>query len=189
MSGLEIWEQSGGRVDAVVGSQGTGGWITGVARALKALDPDVRAFAVEPAECPLISAQRWGTHGVPGIGDGIVAPNLDLAVMDGIVTASHGGRLDMARRLAREEGMLCGPSAGINVVAAHKVAAAHPEFARIVTVDPRHRPAVPVGRAVRRRPEPRQEPARDHLHRRGHPGAARGPPGPPRVHRLRRQPD
>ena len=64
-SGVEIWEQAGGHVDAVVGSQGTGGWITGVARALKRLNPDVLAFAVEPAECPLISEQRWGTHGVP----------------------------------------------------------------------------------------------------------------------------
>lgn len=133
-SGLEIWEQAGGRIDAVVGSQGTGGWITGVARVLKRLDPDVRAFAVEPAECPLISSQRWGTHGVPGIGDGIVAPNLDLALMDGIVTVTTSDALDMARRLAREEGMLCGPSSGINVAAAHKVAAAHPSFTRIVTV-------------------------------------------------------
>jgi len=136
ISGVEIWEQAGGRVDAVVGSQGTGGWITGVARALKRLDPDVQTFAVEPAECPLISAQTWGTHGVPGIGDGIVAPNLDLALMDGVVTVSTADALDMARRLAREEGMLCGPSSGINVAAAHKVAAAHPAFARIVTVVP-----------------------------------------------------
>jgi Cysteine synthase len=136
VSGIEIWEQTGGRVDAVVGSQGTGGWITGVARALKRLDPDVMAFAVEPAECPLISAERWGTHGVPGIGDGIVAPNLDLGAMDGIVTVSTEDALAMARRLAKEEGMLCGPSAGINVAAAHKIARAHPAFGRVVTVIP-----------------------------------------------------
>jgi cysteine synthase len=133
-SGEEIWEQSGGRVDAVVGAQGTGGWITGVARALKAHDPDVLAFAVEPSECPLISEQRWGTHGVPGIGDGIIPPNLDLSCMDGVVTASTGEALETARRLAREEGLLCGPSSGINVAAAHKVVAAHPELRRIVTV-------------------------------------------------------
>ena len=111
-TGEEIWEQSGGRVDAVVAAQGTGGWISGVARALKAHNPDVRAFAVEPAECPLISEQRWGTHGVPGIGDGIVPPNLDLAPMDGIVTVSTQEALATARRLAREEGLLCGPSSG-----------------------------------------------------------------------------
>ena len=136
VSGEEIWEQAGGRIDAVVGAQGTGGWITGVARALKSHDPNVRAYAVEPAECPLISEQRWGTHGVPGIGDGIIPRNLDLALMDGIVTASTAEALDMARRLAREEGLLCGPSSGINVAAALKVAERHREYRRIVTVIP-----------------------------------------------------
>ena len=133
-SGEEIWEQAGGRIDAVVSAQGTGGWISGVARALKAHDPSIKAFAVEPSECPLITAQTWGTHGVPGIGDGIIPPNLDLALMDGIVTASTAEALGTARRLAAEEGMLCGPSSGINVAAVHKVAAAHPELRRIVTV-------------------------------------------------------
>ncbi|MGZ8604357.1 MAG: PLP-dependent cysteine synthase family protein [Actinomycetota bacterium] len=133
-SGVEIWEQAGGRLDAVVAAQGTGGWITGVARALKARDPGVRAYAVEPAECPLISEQRWGTHGVPGIGDGIVPPNLDLSTMDGIVTVSTTDSLEMARRLAREEGIFCGPSSGMNVVAALKLIERHPELARIVTL-------------------------------------------------------
>ena len=132
-SGQEIWEQSGGRVDAVVGAQGTGGWISGVTKALKACNPDLLAFAVEPAECPLISEQRWGTHGVPGIGDGIIPRNLDLAAMDGIVTVSTEEALVTARRLAREEGMLCGPSSGINVAAAHKVSERHPELRSIVT--------------------------------------------------------
>lgn len=135
-SGLEIWQQTGGSVDAVVGAPGTGGWITGVARALTARDPKIQVFAVEPAECPLISEERWGTHGVPGIGDGIIAPNLDLSLMDGIVTVTTDEALEMARRLAREEGLLCGPSSGINVVAALKIHAKHPELARIVTVVP-----------------------------------------------------
>jgi cysteine synthase len=134
VSGEEIWEQADGRIDAVVGAQGTGGWITGTARALKAHDPSILAFAVEPAECPLISKESWGTHGVPGIGDGIIPPNLDLELMDGIVTASTAEALATAGRLAREEGMLCGPSSGINVAAAAKVAAAHPGCTRIVTV-------------------------------------------------------
>ena len=93
VSGAEIVEQMGGDVHAVVAAQGTGGWITGVARALKAHRPATMAYAVEPAECPLISEQRWGTHGVPGIGDGIIPRNLDLALMDGIVTVSTGRRL------------------------------------------------------------------------------------------------
>jgi len=135
-SGLEIWEQMEGRVDAVVAAQGTGGWITGVTRALKERDANVLAYAVEPAECPLISEQRWGRHGVPGIGDGIIPRNLDLAAMDGIVTVGTGEALTMAQRMACEEGMLCGPSSGMNVVAAHKLAAKHPELRRIVTVVP-----------------------------------------------------
>jgi cysteine synthase A len=133
-SGEEIWEQLDGEIDAVVAAQGTGGWITGVARVLKDRDAAMRAYAVEPAECPLISEQRWGTHGVPGIGDGIVPRNLDLALLDGIVTVSTEDALVMARRMAREEGILCGPSSGMNVVAALKVAVRHPELRRIVSV-------------------------------------------------------
>jgi cysteine synthase A len=135
-TGEEIWEQTEGRLHAVVAAQGTGGWITGVARALRGHDSSVKMFAVEPSECPLISEGRWGTHGVPGIGDGIVPRNLDLALMDGIVTASTDEALETAGRLAREEGLLCGPSSGINVAAALKVAAKHPELSRIVTVIP-----------------------------------------------------
>lgn len=136
ISGEEIWQQCGGQVDAVVAAQGTGGWISGVARALKSYDREIRAYAVEPSESPLISEQRWGTHGVPGIGDGIVPHNLDLALMDGIVTASTEEALETAHRLAREEGILGGPSSGMNVAAALKVAGKHPEFATIVTVVP-----------------------------------------------------
>ncbi len=133
-SGREIWEQMEGRVDAVVAAQGTGGWISGVTGVLKAKDHRVVAYAVEPAECPLISEQRWGRHGVPGIGDGIIPRNLDLAAMDGIVTVSTADALGMARRMAREEGLLCGPSSGMNVVAAMKIVAKHPDLRRIVTV-------------------------------------------------------
>jgi len=136
ISGEEIWQQCGGQIDAVVAAQGTGGWITGVSRALKAYDRAIRAYAVEPSESPLISEQRWGTHGVPGIGDGIVPHNLDLSLMDGIVTASTEEALQMAHRLAREEGILGGPSSGINVASALKVADKHPEFSTIVTVVP-----------------------------------------------------
>ena len=160
-SGEEIWEQTDGEVDAVVAAQGTGGWISGVARALKAHDPTVRVFAAEPAECPLISERRWGTHGIPGIGDGIIPRNLDLSLMDGIVTCSTSEALDMAGRLAREEGLLCGPSSGMNVVAALKVAAAHPEFHRIVTVIADTGQRYLSGELFGERPDVR-EPERDH---------------------------
>jgi len=133
-SGEEIWEQTGGELDAVVGAQGTGGWITGVARALKAHDPAIRAYAVEPSECPLLTEGRWGVHGVPGIADGIVPPNLDLSGLDGVVVASTDEALNTARWLARREGILCGPSSGLNVAASLKVAETHPELRRIVTL-------------------------------------------------------
>jgi cysteine synthase A len=161
LSGEEIWQQTGGELDAVVASQGTGGWITGVARALKAHDLAVRAYAVEPAECPLISEQRWGTHGVPGIGDGIIPPNLDLAAMDGIVTAATEESLAAAARLAREEGLLCGPSSGMNVVAALKVATTHPEMRRIVTVIADTGQRYLSGELFGERPDV-DEPERDH---------------------------
>ena len=163
ISGQEIWEQTAGAVDAVVAAQGTGGWITGVGRALKARDPKVHVFAVEPAECPMISEERWGTHGVPGIGDGIIAPNLDLSLMDGIVTVPTEEALEMARRLAREEGLLCGPSSGINVVAALKVHAKHPEFTRIVTVVPDTGQRYLSGELFGEGFDPEEEPERDHV--------------------------
>jgi cysteine synthase len=160
-SGEEIWEQTGGGIDAVVAAQGTGGWITGVGRALKAHDPAVRVYAVEPAECPLISEQRWGTHGVPGIGDGIIPPNLDLGCLDGVVTVATADALVTARRLASEEGLLCGPSSGMNVTAAHKIAAAHPEFRRIVTVIPDTGQRYLSGELEGTKPQV-DEPERDH---------------------------
>ena len=135
-SGEEIWEQAGGQIDAVVASEGTGGWISGVAAVLKERRTDIRAFVAEPAECALIADRRWGVHGVPGVADGIVPKNLDFALLDGVVTVASGDALDMARRLAREEGILGGPSSGCNVVAALKLAAAHPELRTIVTVVP-----------------------------------------------------
>lgn len=161
VSGEEIWEQAGGRIDAVVAAQGTGGWVTGVARALKSHDRSIRAYAVEPSESPLISEQRWGTHGVPGIGDGIVPRNLDLSLMDGLVTASTEEALAMARRLAREEGILGGPSSGMNVSAALKVSARHPELRTIVTVVADTGQRYLSGELFGERPDV-EEPERDH---------------------------
>lgn len=135
-TGPEIWEQSEGRVDSVVASQGTGGWITGVGRFLRERAPSVRLYAAEPSECPVISDRRWGSHGIEGIGDGFVPRNLDLEVLDGVVTVSTDESIDTARRLAREDGVFCGISGGCNVAASMKVAAAHPELGRIVTVIP-----------------------------------------------------
>lgn len=130
----EIWEQTGGRVSAFVASQGTGGTVTGVARFLKERNPSIRTYAVEPAECDILSGGDWGPHKIEGIGDGFVPDVLDLQMLDGVVTVNSDDAIAMARRLAREEGIFCGISSGCNVVAALKLAVAHPELETIVTL-------------------------------------------------------
>ena len=132
-TGPEIFEQLDGRVDAVVASQGTGGWVSGVGKFLREDNPDVRLYAVEPQECPLLSQRGWGPHGIEGIGDGFVPKALDLSQLTGIVTTTTDESVEMAQRLAREEGIFCGISSGCNVAAAIKLARRHPELASIVT--------------------------------------------------------
>ena len=125
-TGPEIFEQLNGRVDAVVASQGTGGWVSGVGKFLREDNPDVRLYAVEPEECPLLSQRGWGPHGIEGIGDGFVPKALDLSQLSGIVTTTTDESVEMAQRLAREEGIFCGISSGCNVAAAIKLARRHP---------------------------------------------------------------
>jgi cysteine synthase A len=132
-TGPEIWEQSGGRIGAFVDSQGSGGLLTGVGRYLRQRDPKVKLYAVEPAECALLSRRAWGHHGIEGIGDGFVPRNLDVSILTGIVTTSTEESVEMARRLAREEGIFCGISSGCNVAAALKLARRHPALGTIVT--------------------------------------------------------
>lgn len=133
-TGPEIWEQTGGSVDAFVASQGTGGVLTGVGRYLREKRPSVRLYAVEPTECPLLSRREWGPHGIEGIGDGFVPRNLDLSMLSGVITTTTEESIAMARRLAREEGMFCGISSGCNVAAAVKLAARRPDLKRIVVL-------------------------------------------------------
>ncbi len=133
-TGPEIWEQTGGRLDAYVATQGTGGQLTGIGRFLRKQKPKLKLYAAEPAECPLLARQEWGKHKIEGIGDGFVPRDLDLSLLDGIVTVKSDEAVAMAKRLAREEGIFCGISSGANVVAAMKVAERHPEMRRIVTM-------------------------------------------------------
>ncbi len=132
-TGPEIWEQLDGKVDAVIASQGTGGWVSGVGKFIREQSPDVRLYAVEPEECPLLSERGWGPHGIEGIGDGFVPKALDLSLLSGIVTTTTDESIEMAQRLAREEGIFCGISSGCNVAAALKLARSHPELGCIVT--------------------------------------------------------
>jgi cysteine synthase A len=133
-TGPEIWEQTDGKVDVFVASQGSGGTITGVGRYLKEKNTNVKVYAVEPAECPVLSGGGWGPHMIEGIGDGFIPENLDLDYLDGVVTVSSQDAIDMARRLAQEEGVLCGISSGCNVVAANKLSRELPDTKVIVTM-------------------------------------------------------
>ena len=133
-TGPEIWEQTQGQVDAFVATQGTGGTLTGVGRYLREQNSQVKLYAIEPAEAPMLSRREWGSHKIEGIGDGFVPFNLDLSILDGIITTTSEEAIQMGRRLALEEGIFCGISSGSNVVAALKLAQKHPQLKTIVTM-------------------------------------------------------
>lgn len=120
--GEELWRQSGERVDAFVQSIGTAHSIHGVTQALRGHHPGLRIVAVEPAESPVLSGGAPGSHRIEGIGIGFVPPLWDPARVSEITSVSSAEAQDMARRLAREEGVFAGTSSGANVVAALRVA-------------------------------------------------------------------
>lgn len=125
----EIWSDTDGTADILVSAVGTGGTITGVTDVLKARNPGFQAVAVEPAGSPVITQTirgepiRPGPHKIQGTGAGFVPPNLNLGIVDEVLTVTDEEAIAMARRLAREEGILAGISTGANVVAALRVAA------------------------------------------------------------------
>jgi cysteine synthase A len=119
---VELWDDTDGKIDALVAGVGTGGTITGVAQVIKAKKPSFRAIAVEPADSPVLSGGSPGKHKIQGIGAGFVPDVLDRKLVDEVITVTNDEAFDMARRLAREEGILCGISSGANVHAAVKYA-------------------------------------------------------------------
>jgi cysteine synthase A len=121
-TGPEILRALDGQVAAFVAGVGTGGTISGVGRALRARDPQVRIAAVEPAESPVLSGGEPGPHKIQGIGAGFVPDTLDTAIYDEVIAVSGQDAMQTARRLAREEGLLCGISSGANVFAALQLA-------------------------------------------------------------------
>lgn len=133
-TGPEIWNQLYGKVDCFIASQGTGGTLTGVGKYLKEKNPNVKLYAVEPSETPILSQGKWGTHRIEGIGDGFVPKNLDLSILDGIITVGSDEAIEMGRRLIKEEGIFCGISSGCNVAAAVKLLKKHHEIQRLATM-------------------------------------------------------
>jgi cysteine synthase A len=118
----EVWTQTDGKIDFFIAGVGTGGTITGVAQVLKERNPDVKFIAVEPSASPVLSGGQKGPHPIQGIGAGFIPPVLDEDLVDEIITVGNDDALDLARRLAVEEGLLVGISSGAAVVAALEVA-------------------------------------------------------------------
>ena len=114
----ELWDDTDGMIDALVAGVGTGGTITGVARYIKPKKASFRAIAVEPEDSPVLSGGAPGPHRIQGIGPGFVPDVLEISILDGVVKVSNDSAVSMARRLAAEEGLLVGISAGANVQAA-----------------------------------------------------------------------
>ena len=119
---LEIWEDTDGQVDVLVAGVGTGGTITGISEVLKKRKPEFKAIAVEPENSPVLSGGRPGPHKIQGIGAGFIPEVLRMDVVDEVVKVSNEDAVLLARRLAKEEGILAGISSGAAVWAAIEVA-------------------------------------------------------------------
>lgn len=118
----EIWNDTEGRVDAVISGVGTGGTISGVGQVLKARKPSIRMIAVEPEASPVLSGGQPGPHKIQGIGAGFVPSILDRGIIDEVVQVTNDDSFAMARRVAREDGIPVGISSGAALTAAFDVA-------------------------------------------------------------------
>jgi cysteine synthase A len=130
----EVWRDTDGNVDIFVSGVGTGGTITGVAQVIKERKPSTQFVAVEPASSPVLSGGQKGAHPIQGIGAGFVPPVLDLKLVDEVITVGNEDALNLARRLATEEGLLVGISSGAAVVAALQVARRPENAGKLVVV-------------------------------------------------------
>lgn len=135
-TGLEILEQVAGPIDGFCSGIGTGGTITGIGEVLKAQNPDIEIWAVEPENAAILAGGNIGTHLQMGIGDGVIPDILNQQIYDDIYIVTDEEAIETAKDLARKEGIMCGISSGTNVAAALKLAEKLGEGKTVVTVLP-----------------------------------------------------